>query len=64
MERIGDDGMKLHREKYPGDFIPYSKPELFQGCEKLEKYTWGGREPASASTSTRCAYHYTPKNYQ
>jgi hypothetical protein len=33
------DGMKLHREKYSGDFIPYNLPELFQGSEKLEKFT-------------------------
>jgi hypothetical protein len=34
------DGMKLYREKYSGDFIPYNLPELFQGSEKLEKFTW------------------------
>ncbi len=28
------DGMKLRREKYSGDFIPYNLPELFQGCDK------------------------------
>jgi hypothetical protein len=33
------NGMKLHREKYFGDFIPYNLTELFQGCEKLEKFT-------------------------
>ncbi len=33
------DGMKLHREKYSGDFIPYNSPELFQGSDKLEKFT-------------------------
>jgi hypothetical protein len=34
------DGLKLHRKKkYSGDFIPYNLPELFQGCEKLEKFT-------------------------
>ncbi len=33
------DGMKLHREKYSEDFIPYNLPELFQRYEKLEK-TW------------------------
>jgi hypothetical protein len=33
------DGIKLHREKYNRDFIPYNLPELFQGCEKLEKLT-------------------------
>jgi hypothetical protein len=31
------DGMKLQREKYSDDFKPYYLPELFQGCEKLEK---------------------------
>jgi hypothetical protein len=34
------DGMKLHREKYSGDFIRYNLPELFKGREKLEKFTW------------------------
>jgi hypothetical protein len=33
------DGMKLHTEKYSGDFIPYNLPQLFQGCEKLGKFT-------------------------
>ncbi len=28
-----------YREKYSGDFIPYNLPELFQGCEKLDKFT-------------------------
>jgi hypothetical protein len=28
-----------YREKYSRDFIPYNLPELFQGCEKLEKFT-------------------------
>ncbi len=32
--------MKLHREKYSGDFIPNNLTELFQGCEKLETFTW------------------------
>ncbi len=41
------DGMNLHREKYSGDFIPYNLPELFQGCEKLEKYP--GLELASST---------------
>jgi hypothetical protein len=31
------DGMKLLREKYYEDFIPYNLPELFQGSEKLDK---------------------------
>jgi hypothetical protein len=34
--------MKLHREKYSGDFIPHSLPESFkkiQGYEQLEKVT-------------------------
>ncbi len=39
MERIVD-GMKLHREKYSGDFNLYNLPELFQGSGKLEKFTW------------------------
>ncbi len=34
MERTVD-GMKLHKEKYSRDFIPYNLPELFQGSEKL-----------------------------
>jgi hypothetical protein len=34
------DWMKLHREKYSGDFFPYNLPVLFQGSEKLEKFTW------------------------
>jgi hypothetical protein len=34
------DEMKLDREKYSGDFFPYNLPELFQGSEKLEKFTW------------------------
>jgi hypothetical protein len=33
-------GLKLHGEKYSGDFIPYNLPELFQGSEKQEKLTW------------------------
>jgi hypothetical protein len=32
------DGMKVHKEKYSRDSIPYNLPELFQGCEKLEKF--------------------------
>jgi hypothetical protein len=40
--------MKLHREKYSGDVIPYNLPELFQGSEKLEKIT--GRELTSYRT--------------
>jgi hypothetical protein len=47
--------MKLHREKYPGDFIPYNLPELFQGCEKLEKYR--GLELASSTIQTGDAIH-------
>ncbi len=39
MEQIVN-GMKLLREQYPGDFIPYNLAELFRGCEKLEKSTW------------------------
>jgi hypothetical protein len=34
------DGMKLQREKCAVDFIPYNLPELFQGCEKLNKCSW------------------------
>jgi hypothetical protein len=41
--------MKLHTEKYSKDFIPHNLPELFQGCEKLEK----------SSTQIGCAYDYT-----
>ncbi len=33
----GVDWIKLQREKYSDDFIPYNLPDLFQGCEKLEK---------------------------
>jgi hypothetical protein len=43
------DGMKLHREKYSGDFIPFYLPELFQGSEKQEKFTW---------TRTNVLQHY------
>jgi hypothetical protein len=46
------DGMKLHREKYSGDFIPHNLPEFFQGSEKLEKFT-----RASNRTITKTAYH-------
>ncbi len=35
----GVDGMKLQRETYSDDFIPYNLPKLFQGSEKLEKIT-------------------------
>jgi hypothetical protein len=45
-------GMKLHREKYSGDFIPYNMPELFQSCEKLEKFTM-----------TRCANRYNRNSF-
>jgi hypothetical protein len=34
------DGMKSHRVNYSGEFIPFNLRELFQGCEKLEKFTW------------------------
>ncbi len=45
------DGMKLHREKYSGDFIPYNLPELFHGCEKLKNLP--GLGLASSTTQTR-----------
>jgi hypothetical protein len=38
------DGMKLHREKYSGDFILYNLPELFQDSEKPNHST--ARKPA------------------
>jgi hypothetical protein len=52
--------MKLHRETYSGDFIPYNLPELFQGCEKLEKLP--GRELTSSITQTNNALQYTYAN--
>jgi hypothetical protein len=52
------NGMKLHREKYSGDFIPYNLPELFQGREKLEKLP--GRELASSTTQSNHALLPTP----
>jgi hypothetical protein len=52
------DGMKLQREKYSGDFIPNNLPELFQGCEKLEKLT-PGVNFATSSTLFRCSKDFT-----
>jgi hypothetical protein len=49
------DRMKLHREKYSEDFIPYNLPALFQRCKKLGNLT--GQELASSSTHIRCANH-------
>ncbi len=49
--------MKLHREKYSGDFIPYNQPELFQGCEKLEKFTILG--VPTGTTETHFFYDHT-----
>jgi hypothetical protein len=49
------DGMKLHREKYLGDFIPNNLPELFQGSEKLEKFT--SARYTSYRTKTKTANH-------
>jgi hypothetical protein len=43
------NGIKLHRVQYSGDFIPYNLPELFQGSEKLEKFT--GRKQTSYRTT-------------
>jgi hypothetical protein len=51
------DGMKLHTEKYSGDFISENLPELFQGCENLEKFT--RLDLAPSTTQTRCATHWT-----
>jgi hypothetical protein len=53
------DGMtlKLHRQKYLGDFILHYWPELFQGCEKLEKFSLC--ELANSSTQFRCSNHCT-----
>ncbi len=45
--------MKLHREKYSGDFIPYNLPEFFQGSEKLEKITWA-RTPVLPRNNQDC----------
>jgi hypothetical protein len=39
------DGMKLQTETYSGNFIPLNLPELFQGCEKLEKVSGSSLHP-------------------
>ncbi len=51
------DGMKLHWEKYSGDFIPYNLPELFQRCETQKDAS--GLEFAFFATQTRSANHCT-----
>jgi hypothetical protein len=53
--------MKLHTEKYSGDFIQLNMPELFQGCEKLEKFI--RLELAPSTNQTRCTNHYTTRTY-
>jgi hypothetical protein len=49
MERSVDG--KIHREKFSGDLIPHNLPELFQGSEKQEKFTWA---------RTHVLQHYNP----
>jgi hypothetical protein len=53
------DGMKLHTEKYSGDFILLNLPELFQGCEIAEKVTRFAPMLTPSTTQVRCAHHYT-----
>jgi hypothetical protein len=50
-------GIKLHREKYSDDFLPYNLPELFQGCEKLEKIAKARTNVLSHAPMTKIAKH-------
>ncbi len=55
------DGIKLHREKYSGDFIPYKLPELSKDVKNLKNFS--RLELVSSIIQTRNAYHYTTLPY-
>ncbi len=50
-------GMKLDRENYSGDFIPYNMPELFQSCENWKNLPWLG--VPTGTTETHFFYDHT-----